>query len=60
VAAPGARVLAFRPLATLDPAVAGWDDRFPQARRRDWTSRYGFAPAMLDAAAGAAILHDPT
>lgn len=59
VAAPGARVLALRPFATLDPSVAGWDRRHMAARRRDWTSRYGFAPAMLDAAAAAVVLHDP-
>lgn len=59
VAAPGARVLAVRPYATLDPAVAGWDRRHPGERRRDWTSRYGYAPAMLDAAARAFVVHDP-
>jgi hypothetical protein len=59
VAAPGARVLALRPYATLDPAVAGWDRRHLAARRRDWTSRYGYAPAMLDAADCAVVLHDP-
>lgn len=59
VAAPGSRVLALRPYATLDPAVAGWDRRHPEARRRDWTSRYGYAPAMLDAADRAAVIHDP-
>ncbi len=59
VAAPGARVLALRPYATLDPAVAGWDRRHPGERRRDWTSRYGYAPAMLDAAERAYVLHDP-
>lgn len=59
VAAPGARVLSLRPYATLDPAVAGWDRRHLQARRRDWTSRYGYAPAMLDAADRAVVLHDP-
>lgn len=59
VAAPGARVLALRPLATLDPSVAGWDRRQPSARRLDWTTRYGYAPAMLDAADRAIVLHDP-
>jgi hypothetical protein len=59
VAAPGARVLALRPYATLDPAVAGWDRRHLGERRRDWTSRYGYAPAMLDAAARAFVVHDP-
>jgi hypothetical protein len=59
VSSPGARVLALRPYATLDPAVAGWDRRHLAERRRDWTSRYGYAPAMLDAAACAYVLHDP-
>jgi hypothetical protein len=59
VAAPGARVLSLRPYATLDPAVAGWDRRHPAARARDWTSRYGYAPAMLDAAHRATLIHDP-
>jgi hypothetical protein len=59
VASPGAQVLAIRPYATLDPALAGWDRRHPAARRWDWTSRYGFAPDMLQGAARAWILHDP-
>jgi hypothetical protein len=58
-AAPGASVLAIAPQATLDPAIAGWDARFPSARRLDFTDRYGFAPAMLDAAQQAVILYDP-
>lgn len=60
VASPGARVLALRPQATLEPAVAGWDRRFMADRRRDFTSRYGYAPDMIDAAQHAWILHDPT
>jgi hypothetical protein len=60
VAAPGAHVLALRPQATLDPAIAGWDRRFLQDRRRDFTSRYGYAPDMIDAAQHAWVLHDPT
>jgi len=59
VAAPGAHVLALRPQATLDPEVAGWDRRFLGQRRRDFTSRYGYAPDMLDGAARAHILFDP-
>jgi hypothetical protein len=59
VAAPGARVLALSPQATLDPDAAGWDHRFPQARQLDFTSRYGFAPDMLDAALRAHVLYDP-
>jgi len=59
VVAPGARVLALRPQATLTPELAGWDTRFPWTRRMDFTSRYGFAPEMLDAADFAAIVYDP-
>ena len=59
VAAPGSRVLAVRPQATLDPALAGWDGRWPAARRLDFTGRYGFAPDMLDAAEGAQIVFTP-
>lgn len=59
VAAPGATVLALRPQATLDPAVAGWDPRFVRHRRWDFTNRYGYAPDMLDAAQQAFMLFDP-
>lgn len=59
VAAPGATVLAIAPQATLAPAIAGWDRRFVQARRLDFTSRYGYAPDMLDAAASAFVVYDP-
>jgi hypothetical protein len=50
VASPGARVLAIQPQATLDPRVAEWDERFIDMRRTDFTTRYGYAPDMLDAA----------
>lgn len=59
VAAPGAHVLALRPLATLDPEVAGWDRRHLAARRHDFTTRYGYGPDMIDAARAAWIVHDP-
>lgn len=59
VAAPGATVLALRPQATLDPAIAGWDTRYVRHRRRDFASRYGYAPDMLDAAQQAFVLFDP-
>ncbi|MBU2982596.1 phosphoadenosine phosphosulfate reductase [Lentibacter algarum] len=59
VAAPGARVLALQPQATLDPRVTEWDDRYPRQRRHDWTSRYGFAPDMIDGAQEAFVLYDP-
>ena len=59
VAAPGAIVVAIAPQATLAPSVAGWDDRFTEMRRLDFTTRYGFAPDMIDAAASAWIVVDP-
>lgn len=59
VAAPGAKVLAIQPQATIDPRIADWDDRFTDMRRCDFTSRYGYAPDMLDAADHAFVLYDP-
>ncbi len=59
VAAPGAAVLALRPVATLAPAVVRWDRRYMAHRRRDFTSRFGYAPDMLDAARHAWVAADP-
>ncbi|MEL7133160.1 MAG: phosphoadenosine phosphosulfate reductase, partial [Pseudomonadota bacterium] len=59
VAAPGARVLAIQPQATLDPRITAWDDRFVEMRRTDFTSRYGYAPDMLDACNQAYLMFDP-
>ena len=60
VCAPGATVLAIAPRATMDPAHAGWDNRDPAARRLDFTSRYGYAPEMVEAADQVYLIHDPT
>ena len=59
VASPEARVLAVQPQATLDPRITEWDDRFTDMRRSDFTSRYGYAPDMLDAASAAYVVYDP-
>ncbi len=59
VAAPGARVLAIQPQATLDPRITEWDDRFTSQRRTDFETRFGYAPDMLDAADRAYVLYDP-
>ena len=59
VAAPGATVLAVRPVATLDPAVAGWDTRFLAQRRLCFTDRYGFAPDMTEGAGDVFVFYDP-
>lgn len=60
VAAPGSTVLALNPRATLDAAQAAWDSRDPKARRLDFTSRYGYAPDMLEGCDRAYVIHDPT
>lgn len=59
IAAPGATVVAIQPQASLAPEVAEWDTRFAEMRRADFSSRYGYAPDMLDAAAEAFVLYDP-
>ncbi|AJE48103.1 hypothetical protein [Celeribacter indicus] len=59
VAAPGATVVAISPQATLDGRLASWDHRFPETRRMDFSSRYGFAPDMIEGAEKAVVLYDP-
>lgn len=60
VAAPGARVLAISPRATLDPAVAGWDHRDKAARKLNFTDRYGFGPDMTEGADKVWVVYDPS
>ncbi len=59
VAAPGATVLALAPQATLDTEIAEWDRRFLAARRLDFSSRFGFAPDMVEGCARVFIVYDP-
>jgi len=59
VAAPGSRVLALSPAASMNPRVAGFDPRSGKLRQMDFTSRFGYAPDMVDAAQQAFIVHDP-
>lgn len=59
VVAPGATVIAIAPQATLDGRLASWDRRFPFTRRMDFSSRYGFAPDMVDGADQAYVFYDP-
>ena len=59
VAAPGAQVLALNPVATLNPAQTGWDTRFRAARRQDFSSRYGYAPDMVEGCAELTMIFDP-
>lgn len=59
VTAPGAQVLALSPPASLTPEVAVWDRRHLAARRLDFTTRYGYGPAMTEGAGQVALVHDP-
>lgn len=59
VAAPGSKVLLVAPHATLDPSVAPWEDRYISMRRADFTSRYGYAPDMVDGAEEVIVIYDP-
>ncbi|MGB3244484.1 MAG: phosphoadenosine phosphosulfate reductase [Sulfitobacter sp.] len=59
VSAPASQVVLIQPQATLDPRITDWDDRFTDMRRTDFTSRYGYAPDMLEAAQSAYVLYDP-
>lgn len=59
VAAPGSTVLLLSPRATMAPAIAGWDPRDRAARALDFTSRYGYAPDMIDGAARVFLAFDP-
>lgn len=60
VAAPGCTVLAYSPQATLDPRIAGFDGRFIEQRRTDFSNRYGYAPDMIEATDHAYIVFDPS
>lgn len=59
VAAPGATVILIQPQATLDPNLVGWDVRFTDSRRLNFTDRYGYAPDMIDGAAQVFVIFDP-
>jgi hypothetical protein len=60
VTAPGASALLIRPVATLDPSIAPWERRFLSKRRLDFTTRYGYAPDMVEALDRAHVIYDPT
>lgn len=60
VTAPGAHVLALNPRATLAGPDVTWDRRTLAARRLDFTSRYGYAPDMLEGAGKVVVIHDLT
>ena len=59
VASPGASLLALSPAASLNREDAPFELRFRRAWRKDFRHRYGFAPAMAEAASQAVIVYDP-
>lgn len=60
VTAPGAQVLALNPRATLAGREVAWDRRDLAARRLDFTTRYCYAPEMLEGAGKVVVIHDLT
>lgn len=54
-----AQVVAIQPQATLAPRLAGWDQRFPKARRLAFDGAYGFAPEMVKTADRCFVIYDP-
>ena len=60
VTAPGAQVLALNARATLAGREVAWDRRDLAARRLDFTTRYGYAPEMLEGAGKVVVIHDLT
>jgi hypothetical protein len=59
ITAPGAELVLISPRATLDPAIAGWEDRHRIARRINFRSRFGYAPDMTESASRVWLIHDP-
>ncbi len=59
VTAPGATVVAVQPVATLDPAVTGWDPRLAPFHRLAASHRYRHAPDMIEGAGDVFIVFDP-
>ncbi|WP_374398227.1 phosphoadenosine phosphosulfate reductase [Tabrizicola sp.] len=59
ITAPQAELVLIAPRATLDPGLAGWDERHRIARRINFRGRYGYAPDMTESAAKVWLIHDP-
>lgn len=57
--APGCRIVALSPQATLDPRKVPWEARWPTARRQDWDGPFASAPEGVAAAERAHLIYDP-
>jgi pimeloyl-ACP methyl ester carboxylesterase len=58
-ACPGATVIAISPQATLDRDICSWEVRYQKAWKRDFNSRYGYAPDMVASAKNVFLFFDP-
>ena len=58
-ACPGSTVIAISPQATLDRDICSWETRYQKAWKRDYNTRYGYAPDMVQYARDVYILFDP-
>lgn len=58
-AAPGATVITISPQATLSREIAPWETRYRKAWRRDFSTRYGYAPDMVAEARQMVLFYDP-
>ena len=58
-ASPGATVILISPQATLSREVAPWETRYRKAWRRDFSTRYGYAPDMVGNAQRVFLFYDP-
>ncbi|MEI4488450.1 glycosyltransferase [Frigidibacter sp. MR17.14] len=56
---PGAVVIAFSPQSTLDPARAGFDRRYRQGARLDWSGPFADGAEGVRAAGRAYVVFDP-
>lgn len=56
---PSAQVVLISPHASQNPDVAIWDKRHKSARRLNFSSPFGYAPAMAQAADRVTLLYDP-
>lgn len=59
VSAPGAQVIAISPVATLEREAVPFELRFRRVWRKNFSDRFGFAPAMIEGSAHTAVIYDP-
>jgi len=59
-AAPGAKVLAMNPQATLERRItSGWETRYHRSWRQDFTGRYSYGPEQSAEASVVYLFFDP-